>query len=177
MDGDVKMHITCLTCGQPLGRKRKTRGRNALYCTIACRRKAEYGERRKTRQFESVRTELAEAGEQLIRWQLANNPDYTDELIDLAEYYLPPPENRTRFPAEPEVIDLLISPSRSFQVVSHDTPLPSSADIDAAEITGDWSVMLGDTLTSMCWQFEHGFKPDLREFADCDVSYPVDIAA
>jgi hypothetical protein len=103
-------------------------------------------------------------GEDAVLYQLLTDQDFADEVISLVESYLPPPEGRTAALDDPGVIELLTGPERSFQVVSHDTPLPSSADIDFAEANNDWSLMVDDALAGMAWQFDHGYKPDLREF-------------
>lgn len=156
----------CVTCGGPIARQQRTRA--FRYCSVTCRRDAEFHKRRTGTVFDSIKRHYADLGEVAIRRKLDSDVTFTDETIDIAERYLPEPVglNLVDDLIGSEQLDMLRQGAAraGFQIISHDSPLPSSADIDAAEATGDWSRMLDDALRGMTWQFAHGFKPDLREF-------------
>lgn len=155
--------VTCAYCKETRRRQASNLGRTPLYCSLACRREAEYAERRKTRSFDAIRQQLLAEGEGAVRSRLANDPDFADSIIDIVETHLKPPDGRVEVDIDPEVLDLLFSRPRRFSVIGHDNPLPGSADIDLAEQTGDWRPMIRTALRDMTWQLASGYKPDLRE--------------
>jgi hypothetical protein len=139
-------------------------GRPPLYCSFGCRRQAEYAQRRKLRTFEHYKEGFITLGESAVRGQLATDPDFAVQLIELAETYLNDPDGRERVFEDAEALELVFRKPRSFGVIGHDSPLPGSADIDYAEETGDWSAMAWTAYRGMTWQLASGFKPDLREW-------------
>lgn len=146
-------------------KRKTTHGRPPVYCSIGCRRAAEYQERRKTRGFEGLKKGFQELGEAETRRKLADDPEFAVQLIELTETYLKPPDGRTRVEDDWNVIHLFFRDQKqSFQVIGHDNPLPSSADIDEAEVTGNWRPMVEAALAGMAWQLANGFIPDLRGF-------------
>ena len=153
-----------VTCSGTLPIPSRPHGRRMLYCSVECRRAAEYATRRKTRTFGGIKAGFLAEGEDTIRQRLADDPDFADELRELAESYLKPPDGRAETDIDPEVLELLFTQDRRFSVIGHDNPLPGSGDIDRAEQSGDWTPMVKDALHSMGWQLVNGFKPDLREF-------------
>jgi hypothetical protein len=165
MTSDMALN-TCANsgCGNTLTVRTSTRGRRTLYCSVSCRRAAEYAVRRKTKEFEGIKAKFAAKGEDAVR-RLAEDPECADQLRELAETYLKPPDGRELVSLDdPEVVELLFTPERRFNVISHDNPLPSSSDIDLAEQTGDWGPMVEAALKSMSWQLANDYKPDLREW-------------
>lgn len=161
----------CASCSNPRRVRTHYGGRPMLYCSVDCRRSAEYAERRKTRTFEGLKAEFATVGEDTIRQRIADDPDFAESVIVLVETYLKPPDGRTEVDIDPEALQFLLEPERRFSVIGHDNPLPSDADIDQAELTGDWTPMVKEALASMTWQLAKKYKPDLRGF---DIE-PVDI--
>jgi len=159
-------HCGNATCSNPLPIPATTRGRRMLYCSVGCRRSVEHAVRRSTRAFERIKADFSAEGEQSVRERLADNPDFREAFLVLSETYLKAPDGRTAVYLDPEVLDLLFTQDRRFNVIGHDNPLPSSADIDYAEQSGDWSAMVNDALHSMTWQLANGYKPDLRGFED-----------
>lgn len=103
-------------------------------------------------------------GEPAVRAKLAEDPEFTNQLLELADTYLNEPDGRERVTEDTEALTLVFRKPRSFSVIGHDSPLPSSADIDHGERTGDWSLMAYEALQSMTWQLANGYKPDMREF-------------
>lgn len=154
----------CVVCGKRLNR-RPGRGRAPRYCTVNCRQDARNTVKREGRMFEYIKRHYHDMGEAEMRRKLAADLDFADDVLSIAETYLPEPDGPEAVDEiEPELVRLLSRSDRGFKVMSHDTPLPSSADIDAAETSGDWSMMVENALKSMAWQLANGFKPDLREF-------------
>lgn len=162
------MSVVCAhaECSRRLPVRFKRRGRPMLYCSAECRRSAEYAVRRNARTFNEVRREFLTEGEDAVRARAADDPAFAEQLRLLAETFLKPPDGRGEVDIDPEVLDLLLVPAqtRRFSVIGHDNPLPSSALIDEAEQTGDWTRLLKESLKDMSWQLAKGFKPDLRGF-------------
>lgn len=163
--------IDCAYCRQAVRRKTGP-GRRADYCSIACRRAAEYEARRQAARFDGYVEGFKTMGEQEVRDKLANDPEFVVQLTELTETYLDPPDARTRFELDPETLALILAPDSGFHVYQsgHDTPLPSSHDIDAAAESGDWQPMVKAALDGMAWQFENGYKPDLRQWPTLSAS-------
>lgn len=153
----------CVTCSKTLER-RPGRGRPARWCSATCRRTANTARMQKGSDFGRVRISLQDIGEDKIRERMVANPDFAEQVLDIVDRFLPMPEGRERVSVSPEVADLVFESydERRFTITGRDTPLTSSADIDEAEATGDWSKMTTAALKSMTWQFEHGYRPDLR---------------
>lgn len=152
--------LLCRKCKTPLDVS-KTKGRNPVYCSAGCRKNAELDKRKLKRGFQGIASTLRAMGEDAAASHMASNPDWT---LSLVETYLPEPEGRTELDLFDQLLELLHR-GMGFQLTrSQDTPLASNRDIDYAEVTGDWSPMLADTLESMTWQRAKKFKPDLREF-------------
>lgn len=153
---------SCRNCGNPLPPPR--RGRPVRYCSPECRRSAEFARRRDNRQFEAYKRGFRQWGETEVRKQLAEDTDFAEQLLELAEAYLGLPDGRERVTDDSEAIQVVFARQRSFGIIGHDNPLPNSADIDEAERTGDWAPMAWETYKSMTWQLANGFRPDMREW-------------
>lgn len=165
----------CVVCERPIVR-RKT-GRPPKRCTSpACARKVDTAKHYRARTFEDIKRAYLAMGRESAKETMANSGNMLNGLLNIVETYLPAAIGQERVGADIEwqrIVELFPYQTddggqrsghnaNGFQVTSHDTPLPSSADIDAAEATGDWSAMTEAALKSMSWQFEHGYVPDLR---------------
>lgn len=150
----------CAACGNRVHRPKT--GRPPRYCTVLCKRAGRNARERNGRHFGYIKRHWLDQGEDTVRVRLAGDPVFAEQAIDTVEHYLREPVGRPQVHPEAEVIDLLRGSERRFSVISHDTPLPSSADIDAAEASGDWSAMARAALNDMAWQRANGFEPDLR---------------
>lgn len=152
-------------CGRMV-RYPKRIGQPPKYCSMSCRRAAEYLARRKTVSFNNHAEGFRVLGEAEVRRRLDDDPDFAVQLIELTETYLGEADGRADVPVAPEVWELFTGTGRRFSVATgHDTPLPPDHDVDYAEQTGDWYPMVEAALHAMSWQIEQGFKPDLREWS------------
>lgn len=153
------------SCGRMV-RHPKGAGQPPKYCSMSCRRAAEYVARRKAVTYTNHVEEFRTMGEAAMRQQLADNPDFAEQVITLTETYLGQPDGRQAAAVDADVFELVTAQRSGFHVYAagHDTPLPPSHDIDYADQTGDWYPMVEAVLDGMGWQLEQGFKPDLREW-------------
>lgn len=168
---------TCERCGGLVNRP-AVRGRRPRYCSVRCRTDAATDVRRETRRFEAIKGEFASMGETEVRDRMASDPDFAEVLVELVERYMGDADGRERREVAPEVWSLLAHGGYEVTAEGHDTPLPSNSDIDYAELTGDWTPMVIDALTSdgMNWARANGFVPDLSEFGGLEVTDRVRLA-
>jgi hypothetical protein len=152
---------SCVKCGNRISLKTVPSGRLPKYCSVPCRRQAEYAERHKKRSFTGLQFTFMQEGESAVRQRLADDPDFAEQLIVLAETWLADPDGRERAELDAETLALLLGGGFHVYSQGHDTPLPSDADIDYAAETGDWSRMIRAAYESMTWQLANGYIPDL----------------
>lgn len=159
----------CAVCSNRLVR-RPGRGRRPRFCSDQCRDDARNEGKRERRMFSYIQRHYSELGEEAVRARLDADADFREQAITTVEHYMAEPIGQGVTSNAADVVSLLYGNERRFSVISHDTPLPSNADIDAAEASGDWSAMAKQALRDMAWPLANGFKPDLTEFPVSDTA-------
>lgn len=167
--------LTCLQCDEPISGHRDKK-----FCNSTCRKRWEND---RGAMLNELSDYLATIGpdEAMRLWR--DSDQFADWLHDWAEAVMtelpihadvasddPIPvessEAKTLFARWDERYPGLFDSgnTRIIKYESRDMPLPPDSDIDYAERTGDWSIMVKAAVDGMQWQLAKGFRPDLREF-------------